>query len=180
MASKSISKIITFSLAITFCLSALPVRVLADSSVVHEQVIKFYLDPALVTDMNFAKAVLPKYVADMNVVLAKNTNRRLAFDPESGILLTATKPQTDSASLPLPTEGFEIWAYAVQTTNTISYGGYAGMDRSGVDPALCRGPVGCAREHHLLLSGARRRRPRRDLEQDGEGGQKGFGTISLR
>jgi len=131
MASRTISKVITFSLAITFCLSALPVRALAASAVVNEQVIKFYLEPALVPDMNFAKTVLPKYVADMNTILAKNTDRRLVFNPESGIILTSTKPQTDSASQPLPTEGFEIWAYAVQTSNVISYGGYAGMDRSG-------------------------------------------------
>ena len=132
MALKFTSKIVLFSLALALCISSIPVqKVLADTSVVQEQVLKFYLDPALVPDMNFAKAVLPKYVADMNAILSKNTSRRLVFDPETGIILTSTKPQTDSGTLPLPTEGFEIWAYAVQTSNTISYGGYAGMDKSG-------------------------------------------------
>src|SRR6185503_13107869 len=132
MALKFTSKIILFSLALAICISSLSVKpAFADSSVVQEQVLKFYLDPALVPDLNFAKAVLPKYVADMNAILSKNTSRRLVFDPETGIVLTSTKPQTDSATLPLPTQGFEIWAYAVKTSNTMSYGGYAGMDKSG-------------------------------------------------
>jgi len=132
VAPKFTSKIILFSLALAVCISSLSVKpALADSSVVQEQVIKFYLDPALVPDLNFAKAVLPKYVADMNAILSKNTSRRLVFDPETGIVLTSTKPQTDSGKLPLPTQGFEIWAHAVKTSNSVSYGGYAGMDKSG-------------------------------------------------
>ena len=132
MALKFTSKIILFSLALAICVSSLSVKpALADSGAVQEQVLKFYLDPALVPDMNFAKAVLPKYVADMNAILSKNTSRRLVFDPETGIVLTSTKPQTDSATLPLPTQGFEIWAHAVKTSNSMSYGGYAGMDKSG-------------------------------------------------
>jgi hypothetical protein len=81
--------------------------------------------------MNFARAVLPKYVADMNLILSKNTDRRLIFDPESSIILTSTKPQTDNAISPLPNSDFEVWAHAVFTNNTISFGGYVGMDISG-------------------------------------------------
>ncbi len=92
---------------------------------------KFYLDPALVPDLAFAKAALPKYVSDMNVILGKNTSRGLVFDPETDIILTDTQPQSDSAVSPLPTEGFEIWAHAVQTTAATSYGGYGSMDMSG-------------------------------------------------
>lgn len=99
------------------------------SSKVH--VIKFFLDPALVPDMNVAKDVLSKYVADMNVVLAKNTNRSLVFEPETGIILTTTKPQSDSAWPPLPTENFEIWVHAIPSTIQTSYGGYGGVDISG-------------------------------------------------
>jgi len=132
MAPKSISyKIILFSLALAFCLSMIPFQVSAESSIVQEQVFKFYLDPALVPDLEFAKTVLPKYVDDINTILAKNTARRLLFDPETGIILTSSKPQTDSARFPLPTEGFEIWAHASYTSSTLSHGGYAGMDRSG-------------------------------------------------
>lgn len=97
----------------------------------EQQTIKFYIDPNLAPDMDFARTVLPKYVADMNTVLAKNTRRQLAFDPNTGIILTSTKPQTDSATPPLPREGFEIWAHITQTTYPLSYGGYAGIDRSG-------------------------------------------------
>lgn len=45
--------------------------------IVHRLPIKFYLHPTLVADMAFAKRVLPKYVRDMNVVLAKNTGWEL-------------------------------------------------------------------------------------------------------
>ena len=98
-------------------------------SIVH--VIKFYLDPALVPDIQVAKTVLSKYVGDMNSILAKNTNRSFLFDPETGIILTATKPQTDSAQKPLPTDNFEIWVHAVRSSGNTSYGGYAGVDSSG-------------------------------------------------
>ena len=131
MASKFTFKLFIFLLTLSVCLSNTSIRALADSSTAQPQVFKFYLDPALVPDMNFAKAVLPKYVADMNVILSKNTNRRLVFYPESGIILTTTKPQSDSGKPPLPTEGFEIWAHAVRTGSTLSFGGYAGMDSSG-------------------------------------------------
>jgi len=67
----------------------------------------------------------------MNTILAKNTNRRLLFDPETGIILTDTQPHTNSASLPLPVEGFEIWAHAVLSPYPYSYDGYGGLDSSG-------------------------------------------------
>lgn len=102
-----------------------------EQSEIKQHVIKFYLEPALVTDMEFAKMVLPKYVQDMNTILAKNTNRQLIFDPETGIILTETQPQTNSASLPLPVDGFEIWAHAVLSTYPYSYDGYGGLDASG-------------------------------------------------
>ena len=81
--------------------------------------------------MDFAKATLPKYVEDMNTILAKNTNRRLVFNPETGIILTNTQPHSNQAVSPLPVENFEILAYAVPGNNTVSYGGYAGVDVSG-------------------------------------------------
>lgn len=131
MAPKFPVKFTIFFLLFSICLSTLPVQVLAESATTHEQVIKFYLDPALVPDLNFARTVLPRYVEDMNLVLSKNTNRRLVFDPETGIILTSVKPHSDSAKPPLPTEDFEIWAHVTYTSNAVSYGGYAGMDRSG-------------------------------------------------
>jgi hypothetical protein len=131
MAPKFFSKLLLFTLIVALLLFVLPARAFADSPVLQEQVFKFYLDPALVPDINFAKAVLPKYVADMNTILSKNTNRRLLFDPETGIILALAKPQTDSGPNPLPTSGFELWVYAVQTTRALSHGGYASMDKSG-------------------------------------------------
>lgn len=96
-------------------------------------VFKFYIDPSLVPDINFAKQVLPKYVADMNYILAKNTSRQLNFDPETGIILTTTTPYSSSATT-LPTDGFEVWAHVIpstQPTYPYSYGGNMSFDSSG-------------------------------------------------
>jgi hypothetical protein len=81
--------------------------------------------------MDFAKSVLPKYIEDMNTILAKNTNRRLVFNSETDIILINTQPYSDQAPTPLPVENFEIWAYVVRCINSVSYGGYAGVDVSG-------------------------------------------------
>ncbi len=96
-----------------------------------DHIFKFYLDEALAPDIEFAKMVLPKYVEDLNSILAKNTNRRLVFNPETDIIITNTQPFSNQASHPLPVENFEIWAYAVLSKQPYSYGGYAGLDVSG-------------------------------------------------
>lgn len=135
MASKFIIKTALTSLFVAlYALTPLSPALAASSveeTLIKEHVVKFYLDPVLVTDMEYAKVILPKYVADMNTILGKNTNRRLVFDPETGIIITSTKPHTDSARPPLPTQGFEIWVHAVKTDRQTSYGGYAGVDISG-------------------------------------------------
>jgi hypothetical protein len=55
----------------------------------------------------------------------------LVFETETGIILTGTEPHSNSAVSPLPAEGFEIWAHAIPSDYSISYGGYAGIDQSG-------------------------------------------------
>ncbi len=122
---------LTLSLALAGVFTSARAASAADSPPAGLHSLKFYLDPALIPDMAFARSVLPKYVSDMNAILAKNTRLQLAFDPETGIIPTSTKPETDSAALPLPTGSFEIWAHATMTTSSISYGGYAGVDVSG-------------------------------------------------
>ncbi len=94
--------------------------------------LKFYIHPDLVPDMNFAKAVLPKYVSDMNYILAKNTTRQFTFDPETGITLTSTQPHTGSAGV-LPTTGFEVWSHVNKTAigETTSNSGFFSFDVSG-------------------------------------------------
>jgi len=135
MAPKFIIRLNALALTLAICLASFPTPALASAngtlSESKTHVIKFYLDPVLVTNLEFAKTVLPKYVADMNTVLAKNTDRVLLFDPETDIILTAVKPQTNSAHSPLPTEDFEIWAHVTRTSEQTSYNGYAGMDISG-------------------------------------------------
>jgi hypothetical protein len=135
MASKFIIRITLTFLLVTLCLASLatPARAAApmDALPVREHVIKFHLDPMLASDMEYARMVLPGYVSDMNAILEKNTSRRLIFNPETDIIITSTKPHTDSATPPMPTEGFEIWVHAVQTDRQTSHGGYAGMDISG-------------------------------------------------
>ena len=133
MASKLPHKLTLLALTIAMIVALIPsacvhASALDETSPLTSQLIKFYVHPTLSADMDFAKQVLPKYVDDMNAILAKNTNRRLAFDPETGIVTTDKKPQTDSGRPPLPTEDFELWAHAVHTDQALSYGGYAGMD----------------------------------------------------
>jgi S-layer family protein len=134
MAPKRNSKIIILILTLALCFASIPTPALAASA--HEastktHLFKFYLDPILVPDIDFAKTVLPKYINDMNVILAKNTNRLLAFDPTTGIILANTQPHSNTAPVPLPVDGFEIWAYAVTSPYQVSYGGYMGVDTSG-------------------------------------------------
>ncbi len=135
MASKLFRCMAGLAIAFTwgFTAPALPVHAASAADTVPTRFhhFKFYLDPALLTDMGFARAVLPKYVSDLNFVLAKNTDRQLVFDPDTDIVAAPTKPETDSAKPPLPTDGFEIWAYAIPTTFSISYGGFASVDISG-------------------------------------------------
>jgi hypothetical protein len=151
MASRLFPRITIFNLILSLCFAAIPASVQAASpadfgltsptsatinqyqgqSEIKTNVFKFYLDPALVPNMDFAKAALPKYIEDMNTILAKNTNRRLVFNPETDIVLTNSQPFSNQAVSPLPVENFEIWAYAIQTNYSISYGGYAGLDESG-------------------------------------------------
>lgn len=99
-------------------------------------VFKFYLDPVLVPDIGFAKRALVEYVRDINYILSKNTDRELIFNPETDIILTKTKPQTDYATPPLPDDSYEVWAYAVLSNFAPagvlrSYGGRVGIDVSG-------------------------------------------------
>lgn len=140
MAPKALFRIKLFALVLALSVTAFitPARAVSaaqeskqDQATVHVHVIKFYLDPLLVPDLQFAKQVLAQYVDDMNFVLQKNTDRRLVFDPETGIVPTTTQPHSDWATPPLPVDGFEIWAHAVRTGSATSYGGYAGIDSSG-------------------------------------------------
>ena len=133
MASKKLfARILSAAVILALSLAALPIPAAqAAGATLREHPIKFYLDPALVSDMGYARTVLAKYVDDMNVILSKNTDRRLVFDPANGIILTSVQPQSNQGVPPLPVDGFEIWAHAVHTSYSISYGGYAGLDDSG-------------------------------------------------
>lgn len=126
------SRIAIFSLILVLCLVAIPSPAFAQEQAGNNQhVLKFYFDPVLVPEMIFAKTVLPKYVEDLNAILAKNTSRRLAFNPDIDIIITTSQPFSDQATAPLPVDGFEIWTYIVQSRYSYSYGGYAGVDTSG-------------------------------------------------
>lgn len=132
MAPKNLFISVCFAIVTMISVAAVPAPVLAaPSAALQEHTIKFYLDPALVSDMDFAKMVLVKYVADMNMILSKNTSRHLLFNPNTDIIVTASQPHSNQAIPPLPNDGFEIWAHAIHTDYAISYGGYAGIDDSG-------------------------------------------------
>jgi hypothetical protein len=95
--------------------------------------IKFYLPTAYQSQYSIPilRSYLIGYVADMNAVISKNTNRWLVFQPFPGIIFTDTDPHTNTAPLPLPDYGFEIWAVIKQSNSGFSYGGYGGLDISG-------------------------------------------------
>ena len=100
--------------------------------------LRFFLDPALVgvMPMDELKSDMTKYAEEINAVFAKQTTRRFAFDPDTGITITSTKPQTDWAGA-LPEAGYELWVHAVLSDNPAygTYGGYAGIDVSGAGVA---------------------------------------------
>ena len=131
MAPNLFLRIKFFILILALCIAAIPTRAPKAAPVQKEHAIKFYLDPTLVPDLTFAQQVLIRYVDDMNFVLQKNTDRRLIFNPENGIILTSSQPHTDWARPPLPIDGFEIWAHVTRSKSSTSYGGYAGLDVSG-------------------------------------------------
>ena len=67
--------------------------------------LRFFLDPNLVSGMDFndLKSNLSQYAEEINNVFAKQTIRRIVFDPDTGITITETKPYSDSYfSLPEP------------------------------------------------------------------------------
>lgn len=96
--------------------------------------LRFFLDPRLANNFEFTQYCLQKYMDDVNIVLAKNTVRRLEFNPETGIILTSDAPHTAYfGGGAFPTEGFEIWAYIrlAEAATRDSYGGNASFDHSG-------------------------------------------------
>jgi hypothetical protein len=97
----------------------------------RSQPIKFFLDPLICTDIAFSKRVLVSYVADINYILAKNTTLQLVFNPDTDIIVTDVQLFSNSATPPLPTEGFDIWAQVIKSKQMVSYGGYGGLDTSG-------------------------------------------------
>ena len=89
----------------------------------------FYLDPLLITPTTAID--LSRYVADMNAILSKNTDRRLVFDLSTGIIPSLNPPQDDTYGT-LPSEGFDIWVHAVYSgLPNYTTGGYIGVNSGG-------------------------------------------------
>jgi len=90
----------------------------------------FYLDPALITSSTPLDLV--QYVDDMNYVLAKNSDRRLEFDPATSVIACATEPHDNTHAGPLPSEDFDVWVHAVYSgIPGYTVNGYAGMNSGG-------------------------------------------------
>lgn len=89
--------------------------------------IVFYVDPSLITAT--VDYDLSGYVDDMNVVLAKNTSRRLVY---GGYVPSMTAPHNDISPVPIPTDDFPIWIY-IQPSGLPDYstGGNVSIDSSG-------------------------------------------------
>jgi len=97
----------------------------------NEHPFKLYIDPILVPDMQFAKENLPKYIADMNYILGKNTNRHFNFNPETDIVLTEEPPSSNMCP-DCSGVGYEVWADVQPTAPgyLYSYGGRQGCTMS--------------------------------------------------
>ena len=95
--------------------------------------LRFFLDPNLVSGMDFndLKSNLSQYAEEINNVFAKQTIRRIVFDPDTGITITETKPYSDSY-FSLPEQDYELWVHAVlsDTPGTKSPG-FATADING-------------------------------------------------
>lgn len=95
-------------------------------------VVKFYLHPDLVTNYALVQTNLGKYIDDMNEVIAKNTTRRLTFNPATGIVITNQAPHNNTEPLGgPPLSGYEIWVWIRKSTTGTSHGGSLGIDSSG-------------------------------------------------
>jgi len=92
--------------------------------------IVFYLDPALIGPSTASD--LMQYVADMNIILAKNTDRRLEYNPATGLIPSFDPPQDDTYSSPLPSDDFDVWVHAVYSgLPNYTTGGYIGVHSGG-------------------------------------------------
>ncbi len=110
----------------------------SESESLNSHVLRFFLDPNLVGGMSTPelKSNISQYAVEINDLFAKQTTRRMIFDPNSGITITPTQPHTNSAGV-LPEEGYELWVHAVLTDNPTygTYGGNMGFDISGAGVA---------------------------------------------
>ena len=112
------------------------VQVRADDLQMHD--LRFFLDPNLVAgmDVDELKSNMTQYAEDVNSIFARQTIRRMAFDPNTGITITDTKPYSDGWYSPSPEQGYELWVHAVLTdVPGISYGGHSRTDMSGAGVA---------------------------------------------
>lgn len=95
-------------------------------------VVKFFIHPDVVTNYALIQTNLPKYVQDVNHILSKNTIRRWKFDPDTGIIVTATPPHDQIEPFGgAPTSGYEIWVWVRKTTQSLSFGGSISIDSTG-------------------------------------------------
>ncbi len=119
---------------ILFLLAAASLR--ADDLQMHN--LSFFLHPDLVGQMDAEelRSNLAQYAADVNNIYAKQTVRRIAFDPNTGITITDTVPYSDDSYSPYPEQGYELWAHVVLTDQPgYSYGGHSRTDISGAGVA---------------------------------------------
>lgn len=93
--------------------------------------VTFYIDQQLVTDLNYVKAQLPKYISDMNFVLGKNTGQQLAFNPNTGIVVTDQNPYDGAVNPNAPLTSYDVWIRIRYTPVHGSPGGTFSSDSSG-------------------------------------------------
>jgi len=129
---------IPVSLVVAILVWSLPALAQGPDQSLNVHNLKFFLDPALVEGMDADQLTsnITQYAEDLNFIFAKQTNRRFAFDPSSGVTLANTPPHTGYAGT-LPEEGYELWVHASLTDKPTygTYGGHASFDISGAGVA---------------------------------------------
>lgn len=94
-------------------------------------VIKFYMEPALATNVALISSNLVKYVADMNYILAKNTHHQLKYNP-ADTYVQSSPPFNQMMFNTAPTSNYEIRVWIQYSDLGYSWGsGEVAFDISG-------------------------------------------------
>lgn len=101
------------------------------------QPVKFFIDPAVISNLTAEKVYLSEYVQDLTAIYSKTTNRRFTFDPETGINLTTKIDEILSTlnycECNYTSGNFSVLVFIQKANSSLGcfYGGHAGLSQQG-------------------------------------------------